>query len=310
MTRHSDNIASSADSGDQPLMTGSDVQYPPHYFAAILYQLALLGDLSKSALLDNLHILEISPVSHRRANSAEISDTLNVLRKDGWSKKVDNRWRLVPGHENAVFLWLLTHPDIWRTVQQGIGYSRLRGILRPDRARMWLAILGGDTSTLPEYLSEWVSGYDYVASAQPTASLLADNAGKQAFALLDGDVQTLLLATFLSDASYRLSECADIWRFACDYGDAMPSIPSVLRGPLALHALWRDDRTRLERLTAEGNLPLTVTGWIVLCRGDREGAMDAYRQLVSQYRKATRKRKLHLPAAVGDDDSADSAEPG
>lgn len=46
---------------------------------------------------------------------------------------------------------------------------------------------------------------------------------------------------------------------------------------------------------SEGDLPLVVTGWISLCRGDREGAMDAYRQLVSQYRKATRKRKLHLP---------------
>lgn len=287
-------MASFAESGKQALIMGSIVQYPPH-FAAILYQLALLGDLSKSALLDNLHILEISPVTHRRMNSSEISDTLNVLRKDGWLEKADNRWRLTPSHGNAVFLWLLTHRDIWLTVQQGIGNSRMRGVLRPERARMWLAILGGDTSTLPEYLSEWASGYDYVASAHPTASLLADGAGKQAFSLLDSDVQTLLLATFLSDAGSRLSECAGIWQFACNYADAMRSIPSVLRGPLALHALWRDDRVRLEKLTSEGDLPLVVTGWIALCRGDREGAMDAYRQLISQYRKATRKRKLHLP---------------
>lgn len=61
---------------------GSLIQYPPH-FAVILYQPALLGDLSKSALLDNLHILEMGPVTHQRLNSSEIYDTVNVLWKDG-----------------------------------------------------------------------------------------------------------------------------------------------------------------------------------------------------------------------------------
>jgi hypothetical protein len=72
------------------------------------------------------------------------------------------------------------------------------------------------------------------------------------------------------------------------------SVPDMLRGPLALQALWRDERELLDKLE-HGGLPLPVAGWLALCRGDREEAMEVYRQLVSQYRKATRKRRLYLP---------------
>ena len=99
MTIHSDNIT------PLPPMTEA-VARLPHHMAVILCQLALLGELSKTALLDNLHILDISPVSHRRMNSAEITWALDLLLEQGWLQKAETRWKLAPGHENAVFLWL------------------------------------------------------------------------------------------------------------------------------------------------------------------------------------------------------------
>nr|WP_307803485.1 DEAD/DEAH box helicase [Rahnella sp. ChDrAdgB13] len=267
----------------------------PSHLTAILCQLALLGDLAKSALLDNMHILSISPAAHRRMNPADMTEALSVLQRAGWLQKNDARWRLSPSHDNAVFLSLLTHPDVWCAGPQCATYTSLRGTLRPDRARLWRAILSGDIAVLPQHLADWMSGYDYVPAAHPAASLLADETGKKVFSLLDGEVQTLLLATFLNDASYRLSDCSDIWRFVCDHVGALSVIPDILCGPLALQALWRDERMLLDKLKAGGSLPLSVTGWAALCRGNREEAMDAYRQMVVQYRKVTRKRKLHLP---------------
>lgn len=287
MTTHSDNMTS-------PVFMTEAVAGLPHHLTAILCQLALLGELSKTALLDNLHVLNISPVSHRRMNAADITDALELLLAQGWLQKVDTRWRLAHGHENTVFLWLLTHPDARRTVLESTGPFHLRGALRPDRSRLWMAVLAGDTATLSPRLAEWMAGYDYVFADHPAASLFADDAGRRVFSLLDEEVRTLLLATALSDASNRLSECTDLWSFACEEVSAQATVPDMLRGPLAQQALWRDERERLNKLEGEG-LPLPVAGWISLCRGDREEAMGVYRQLVSQYRKATRKRRLYLP---------------
>lgn len=287
MTTRSDNMTSQA-------FMPEAVAGLPHHLAAILCQLALLGELSKTALLDNLHVLDIRTVSHRRMNAAEITNALEFLLAQGWLKKADTRWKLAAGHENTVFLWLLTHPDARRTVLENTGPFHLRGALRPDRARLWLAVLSGDAIALPQCLAEWMDGYDYVFADHPAASLFADDAGQRVFSLLDREVRTLLLATALNDASNRLGECTDIWRFACNDVGTQASVPDMLRGPLALQALWRDERELLNKLEGEG-LPLSVAGWIALCRGDREEAMEVYRQLVSQYRKTTRKRRLYLP---------------
>jgi SNF2 family DNA or RNA helicase len=266
----------------------------PHHLAAILCQLALLGELSKTALLDNLHVLNISPVGHRRMSGADITSALELLHAQGWLQKTDTRWKLAPAYENAAFLWLLMQPDVHRTVLDSTGPFHLRGALRPERTRLWMAVLAGDATALPQRLAEWMARYDYVFANHPAASLLADDAGRRVFSRLNEEVRTLLLATALSDASNRLSECTDIWRFTCDDVSAQTPVPDMLRGPLALQALWRDERELLNKLEHDG-LPLPVAGWISLCRGDREGAMEVYRQLVSQYRKATRKRQLYLP---------------
>jgi len=287
MTTHSNNMTS------QAFMTET-VSGLPHHHAAILSQLALLGELSKTALLDNLHVLDIRTVSHRRMNAAEITDALEFLLAQGWLQKTDTRWKLAPGHENPVFLWLLTQPDARRVVLETSGPFHLRGALQPDRSRLWMAVLNGDVITLPQRLAEWMAGYDYVFADHPAASLFVDDAGRRVFALLNEEVRTLLLATALNDASDRLSDCSDIWRFARDDVSAQASVPDMLRGPLALQALWRDEREVLSKLEG-GGLPLPVAGWISLCHGDRDGAMEVYRQLVSQYRKTTRKRRLYLP---------------
>ena len=287
MTIHSDNIT------PLPPMTEA-VARLPHHMAVILCQLALLGELSKTALLDNLHILDISPVSHRRMNSAEITWALDLLLEQGWLQKAETRWKLAPGHENAVFLWLRMQPDAHRVLQENASPLYLRGALRPGRSRLWLSVLAGDTATLPLRLAEWMNAYDYDCATHPAISLFGDDAGRRLFSLLDSDVQTILLATALSDAGYQLSDCTNIWLFARDHANTHAMIPDMLRGPLALQALWRDERDLLNKLES-GNLPLPVAGWIALCRGDREAAMEVYRQLVSQYRKATRKRRLHLP---------------
>ncbi|MFV1476532.1 hypothetical protein [Serratia marcescens] len=135
--------------------------------------------------------------------------------------------------------------------------------------------------------------YDYVSGMHPITHLFADDAGRLVFSMLDTDLQTLLLATFLNDACLQLNDCTTIWQYTCDYVDALPAIPAVLQAPLALQALWRDDRVMLDRLAGE-NLPASVSGWMALCRGDLAGAMEAYRQCAAEYRKATRKRKLYL----------------
>lgn len=297
MSTFKKNIVSSADNGNQSLMVDTTLPFPSHLIA-ILCQLALLGELSKSVLLDNMHILGISPVIHRRMNGSEITNALNILQKRGWLKKADTRWRLAPGHENPVFLYLLTHTDIWCTVQQmgaRNGALNLRGALRPERGLLWYAILTGDINTLPQHLGNSMSSYDYVSASHPVACLFSDDAGKKVFSILNDDVQTLLLASFLNDASYRLSDCKDIWLFARSYATAQPAIQEVLAGPLAFQALLRDDRELLNTLTSANNLPFSVIGWIALFQGNKEKAMETCRQLMGQYRKTTRKRKLNLP---------------
>ncbi|KAF1011527.1 MAG: RNA polymerase-associated protein RapA [Pseudomonas fluorescens] len=291
MIKNSNAAASSAANSDRLLMPDDAEQFPPHLIT-VLCLLALLGELSKSALLENMHALGVSPAPQRRMNPAEMADVLDVLQGRGWLQKKDHYWHLTPGHDNAVFLHLLTHRDIWQKMQQCT--APMRGVLRPERARLWLAILAGDADRLSHHLAEWMSGYDYVPTSHPVARLFADDAGRQVLSLLDGDVQALLLATFLSDACYRLNDCTDIWQFACDHLEAQTVIPEVMRGPMALQALWRDERGLLDKLAGD-SLPLSVTGWTALCRGDKEGAMAVYLQLATEYRKATRKRKLQLP---------------
>lgn len=79
---------------------------------AIIYQLALLGCLGKSALQNNLRVLNISPATDRPINPAEMTNALYVLLKDGWLQRKGTEWQLTADHENAAFLWLHAHPDV------------------------------------------------------------------------------------------------------------------------------------------------------------------------------------------------------
>ncbi|MBB1585164.1 ATP-dependent helicase, partial [Serratia sp. OS31] len=160
---------------------------------------------------------------------------------------------------------------------------------------MWHALLAGDEAALPQHLDEWMPHPGYAPQAHPAFQLLADEAGRHTFALLNEGIQIALLANFLVDACYRLTECSALYQYACTFSDAGSTTPPALREPLALQVLWRGDHNRLDQIRGEGELPPTVTGWIALSRGQKDAALDAYRLLVSQYRKATRKRKLHLP---------------
>ncbi|KGT87106.1 hypothetical protein NG99_23955 [Erwinia typographi] len=91
---------------------GSLTQLPLH-LTAILCLLALQDDLSRTALLDGLNQLEISPAAHRRMKPDEMAEALKVLAARGWLQAADNRWRLTPGRENAVYLYMVTHPSAW-----------------------------------------------------------------------------------------------------------------------------------------------------------------------------------------------------
>jgi hypothetical protein len=156
---------------------------------------------------------------------------------------------------------------------------------------MWHALRAGDEAALPQYLDEWMTHPGYAPQAHPAFQLLANEAGRHTFALLNEEIQIALLASFLVDADYRLSECSALYQYACTFSDARSTTPPALR----VQALWRGDQGRLDQIAGEGELPPTVTGWIALCRGQKDAVLEAYRLLVSQYRKATRKRKLYLP---------------
>ncbi|KGT91289.1 serine/threonine protein kinase [Erwinia typographi] len=267
----------------------------PLHLAAILCLLALQDDLAKTALLDGLHQLEISPVSTRSMNAADMAEALRMLTARGWLRTVDNRWHLTTGHENAVYLYMVTHPSVWGGSGQPGDHSRLRNTLRSEKARLWYALLAGDSGALSLHLPEVMTHPGYAPRTHPAFLLLADGDGRLAFSLLEPGIQTTLLASFLDDACRRLSDCTALYQYACAFSDAQGTTPSALREPLALQAIWRDDRDRLERIVGEGELPPAVTGWAALCQGDREAALEAYRLLVSQYRRATRKRRLLLP---------------
>ncbi|RYM64418.1 hypothetical protein BSQ98_10155 [Serratia liquefaciens] len=105
MTGHK-NTSSCADNAE----TG--IAHLPVPLAAILCQLALHDDLAKSALLDNLHQQEISPVAHRRMNPAEMAEALKELLAQGWLQETNNRYRLA-GHDNGVYRYMATHPAVW-----------------------------------------------------------------------------------------------------------------------------------------------------------------------------------------------------
>lgn len=260
----------------------------PLHLTAILCLLALQDDLSRTALLDGLNQLEISPASHRRMKPDEMAEALKVLAARGWLQAADNRWRLTPGRENAVYLYMVTHPSAWGGDRSRPGY-----ILRSEKSRLWYALLAGDGGAL--HLAEVMTHPGWSPRAHPAFLLLADGDGRQAFSLLGADIQTTLLAGFLEEACYSLSDCTIQYHHACTFSDAQGTTPPALREPLALQALWRDDAERLRRIAGEGELPPAVTGWAALCRGDTEAALEAYSLLVSRYRKTTRKRKLHLP---------------
>lgn len=290
MTEHKKTLPH-ADNAEPP---EAGIAHLPLPLTAILCQLALHDDLAKSALLDNLHQLEISPVAHRRMNPADMAEALSILLAQGWLQEMNNRYHLA-GHDNVVYRYMATHPAVWGASPHHPGHSRLLSGLRTRRARMWHALLAGDEAALPQHLDEWVTHPGHASQAHPAFQLLADEAGRHTFALLNEAIQIALLASFLVDVCYRLSECSAIYQYACTFSDARGTTPPALREPLALQALWRGDHNRLDQIRGEGELPPTVTGWIALSRGQKDAALEAYRLLVSQYRKATRKRKLHLP---------------
>ena len=288
MTSRSDNMTSH---GHEANTVGG----LPYHFAILLSQLALLGELSRTALLDNFHLLGISPNGDRRMSTAEVSEALERLRAQGWVQKEGTRWTLTPGHENSVFLWLLTQPDARKALLERPEplHLYLRGVAQPDRALLWAAILAGDTIVLPALLAKSVAYFDYFDAVHPAVSLFADDAGQRVFGLLSEEVQSLLLATALDDASYRLSDCRPIWLFARSEAISRQHVPAVLHGPLALQALLRNDSELLTLLSAKG-LPPSAAGWLHLYRGELAGAMDALRQQLAQYRKSTRSRNLYL----------------
>ncbi|MDU4001566.1 DEAD/DEAH box helicase [Pluralibacter gergoviae] len=289
MTSRSDNMTSHGHGADT-------IAGLPYHFTVLLSQLALLGELSRTALLENVHLLGISPTGDRRMSTAEVSDALERLRAQGWVQKTGTRWALTPGLENSVFLWLLTQPEARKAILGGPQPLPLylRGVTQPDRALLWTAILSGNVTVLPALLAKNAAYFDYFDAVDPTVTLFTDDAGQRVFTLLNEEVQSLLLATALNDASYRLSDCQPIWQFARAQALSHKRIAELLHGPLALQALLRNDRELLTHLTANG-LPLSVAGWFCLYRGDPAGATEVHRQLLGQYRKITRSRQLHLP---------------
>lgn len=96
MSTFKEKIVSSADNGNQSLMVDTILPFPSHLIA-ILCQLALLGELSKSVLLDNMHILGISPVTHRRMNSSEITNALNILQRREGGMAKESRYSMAVG---------------------------------------------------------------------------------------------------------------------------------------------------------------------------------------------------------------------
>ncbi|STW38645.1 Uncharacterised protein [Klebsiella pneumoniae] len=98
-----------------------------------------------------------------------------------------------------------------------------------------------------------------------------------------------------------LTECSALYQYACTFSDARSTTSPALREPLALQALWRGDQGRLDQIAGEGELSPTVTGWMALCRGQKDTALEAYRLLVSQYRQGhTQTQAAPAPLAVHD----------
>lgn len=231
MTEHKKTLPH-ADNAETP---EAGIAHLPVHLTAILCQLALHDDLAKSALLDNLHQLEISPVAHRRMNPADMADALKILLAQGWLQDMNNRYHLA-GHDNVVYRYMATHPAVWGASPHHPGHSRLFSGLRTRRARMWYALLAGDEAALPQYLDEWITNPGYSPQAHPAFQLLADEAGRQTFALLNEGIQIALLASFLVDAGYRLTECSALYQYACTFSEARSTTPPALREPLALQA--------------------------------------------------------------------------
>jgi hypothetical protein len=108
MTEHK-KTPSRADNTDAP---EAGIAHIPLPLTAIICQLALHDDLAKSALLDNLHQLEISPVAHRRMNPTDMAEVLKILLAQGWLQEMNNRYHLAD-HDNVVYRYMVTHPAIW-----------------------------------------------------------------------------------------------------------------------------------------------------------------------------------------------------
>jgi len=272
-------------SSEQQRLTDTFAQFSFHQ-SMLLYLLAVMGSLSKTAFMAALNAFESKP---QRINHPELDAVLDDLLQSGWIAQVENRWQLTPDHENTVILLLLSHPDVLHTVLENCSAYRTK-VADIHQTLMWMSALAGMVNQLTEHLLRWRYKKDFRPEEHPAFRLSSDDAGRQAFALLNEDVQILLLSTALIDASEQFKVSPEFWQFARDYATALPEIPEMLKESLSLEAAWRDDHVFLEN-----ELPPAAQCWLALYQGDRESAMLAWQQVVKQIRKITGRRKLKLP---------------
>ncbi|MDI9222700.1 DEAD/DEAH box helicase [Pantoea sp. EA-12] len=258
----------------------------PSHHMIMLYQLAVMGSLSKTALMETVNKLnQPGP----RINQSEIESALQSLQDSDWIEKVESRWQLTPSHENSLQLLLLKQPELMLSV---LDQARHMGAKSSNIARTltWMSCLAGLEFQLSMNLSRWMSGKDFRLKDHPAMKLVADDAGKEAFLLLNKEIQIELLSSALNEASYQFSECDALWQFACEQDETLPGIA----GAIALQALWRDERSWLEKYQGE-ELSVYLVGWLELFADERDLALKHYRALASQMRKLSGKRKLDFP---------------
>ncbi len=263
-------------------------QFSFHH-SMLLNLLAVMGPLSKTAMMAALNAFESKP---RRINHPELDAILDDLQQSDWIAQVDQRWQLTTDHENHVILRLLSQPDVLHTVLDNCDAFHNK-VTDLRKTLMWMSALAGILDKLTEHLIHWRTYRDFNPEEHLAIRLSADDAGKQAFALLNKDVQILLLSTALIDASEQFKVSPEFWQFARDYASALPEIPEMLKQSLAIEAVWRDECT-----LQESELPPAAQCWLALYQGNCELAVQAWQQVVKQMRKATGKRKLHLPPVL------------
>ncbi|MDP3977230.1 MAG: DEAD/DEAH box helicase [Pseudomonas sp.] len=285
-------------------VTPSGLAALPDAYKAVLYVLALsFPGKHKTALLEQLREMGVCSSSTRAMDGPALSEILAMLHRLDWVSLGGGGqpYCLPPERRNLVLQQLNSDvsKDSWlQALRSSIALSRSAWDIPSQanqRLSLWLAILGGQADEVQQglVLLQSSSLRHSLISESPCQQLLADEPGKQVFAMLRHEVKSLLLEDYLGQVNWQLQPAEEAYRQGLAlHADASASPDLALQ--LMLQALWRGDWVQYAAL-GQGGLVFMQQFILQVLRGEYAQALLAMQEWMQAIKRQSKKRKVELP---------------